>query len=142
LATRGGVNWIAGAELRWNLFNGFSDRARVDGARHDMERRRADEAQAVTATRLGARRVWLEFQSAAQRIEVARATVVMAAESLRIVRNRYEAGLAEVTELLRAETALLEAQTRDLEAVRDQRLAAVMLEEVRGKLSTDSDVVK
>jgi outer membrane protein TolC len=140
-ATRGGGNWIAGAEMRWNLFNGFSDRARADGARHDMERRRAEESQAATATRLGARRVWLEFQSAAQRIEVAQATVAMATESLRIVRNRYEAGLAEVTELLRAETALLEAQTRDLEAVRDQRLAAVMLEEVRGKLSADSDVV-
>jgi outer membrane protein TolC len=139
--TRGGGNWIAGAELHWNLFNGFSDRARADVARHDVERRHAEEAQVAASTRLGARRVWLEFQSAAQRIDVARATVAMATESLRIVRNRYEAGLAEVTELLRAETALLEAQTRDLEAVRDQRLAAVMVEEIRGKLSADSDVV-
>jgi outer membrane protein TolC len=140
-ATRGGGNWIAGAELRWNLFNGLSDRARTDGVRHDMARRQAQEAEVAAATRLGARRVWLELQSAVQRIEVARATVNMATESLRIVRNRYEAGLAEVTELLRAETALLEAQTRDLEAVRDQRLSAVTLEEVRGKLSADSDVV-
>jgi outer membrane protein TolC len=141
-ATRGGVNWVAGAGLRWNLFNGFSDRARADGARHETERSRATELQVAAATRLGARRVWLELQAAAQRIEVARATVAMAAESLRIVRNRYEAGLAEVTELLRAETAMLEAQARDLEAVRDQRLAAVTLEEVRGTLSTDSEVVK
>ncbi len=139
--TRGGANWIAAAGMRWNLFNGFSDRARADGARHEVQRGRAAEAQVQAATRLGARRVWLELQAAAQRIEVAHATVAMATESLRIVRNRYEAGLAEVTELLRAETALLEAQTRDLEAVRDQRLAAVMLEEVRGKLSADSDVV-
>jgi outer membrane protein len=140
--TRGGANWTAGAGLRWNLFNGLSDRARVDSAHHETERSRDAEAQVAAATRLQARRTWLELQSAAQRIEVARAAVVMAVESLRIVRNRYEAGLAEITELLRVETALLEAQTRDLEAVRDQRVAAVMVEEVRGKLSADSDVVR
>jgi outer membrane protein TolC len=65
----------------------------------------------------------------------------MAEESLRIIKNRYEAGLAEVTELLRAETALLESRNRSLEAIRDQRLAAVTLEAARGKLTKDSDVV-
>lgn len=139
--TRGGSNWIAAAGLRWNVFNGFSDRARESEAKYEIERTRAQARLVESGTQLAARRAWLDLQSAGQRIEVARASVTMAVESLRIIKNRYEAGLTEVTELLRSETALLESQTRVLEAVRDQRMAAVALEAARGKLTKDSDVV-
>ena len=44
-----------------------------------------------------------------QRIEVAKAAVAEAEESLRITQNRYEAGMSNVTDLLRTETAVLEA---------------------------------
>lgn len=139
---RAGANWMASAGLRWNLFNGFSDRARTAEALHDVERSRAQARALESATRLEARRAWLDLESASRRIEVSRASVEMARESLRITRNRYETGLTEVTELLRSETALLEAQTRELEAVRDQRVAAVMLEAARGTLFRDSDVLR
>ncbi len=46
-----------------------------------------------------------------------------------------------MTELLRGEAALLEARTRELEAVRDQVLAAVALESARGKLTKTSELV-
>ncbi len=138
---RGGANWIVSAGVNWNVFNGFADRAGVKEAEHEAARVRAQARVVESATRLEVRRAWLDVQSAAQRIEVAQATVAMAEESLRIIKNRYEAGLVEVTELLRAETALLEARNRSLEAVRDQRLAAVSLEAARGKLTKDSDVV-
>jgi outer membrane protein TolC len=139
--TRGGANWIAAAGLRWNVFNGFSDRARETEAKYEIERTRAQARLVESGTQLAARRAWLDLQSAGQRIEVAQASVTMAVESLRIIKNRYEAGLTEVTELLRSETALLESQTRVLEALRDQRMAAVALEAARGKLTKDSDVV-
>ena len=64
-----------------------------------------------------------------------------AEESLRITQNRYEAAIANVTDLLRTETALLEARTRQLAAVHDQRIAAAMLELVSGTLTPDSAVL-
>ncbi len=70
------------------------------------------------------------------------AAVSMAEESLRIIKNRYEAGLTTVTELLRNETALLEARTRRLAAVYDQRVAAAMLERASGTLSVDSGAIR
>src|SRR5262249_24602904 len=39
---RGGANWLAMVSLRWNLFNGNSDKARVAEAGHWMERARAE----------------------------------------------------------------------------------------------------
>ena len=66
----------------------------------------------------------------------------MAEESLRITRNRYEAGLTTVTELLRNETAFTETKFRSLEAIYDQRVAAIVLELATGSLRGDSDALK
>ena len=91
--------------------------------------------------RLQVRRAYADYQSAAQRIQVAQAAVSMAEESLRITKNRYQSGLANVTDLLRTETALLEARNRHLAAVYDQRLAAVSLELAAGTLTEKSEVL-
>ncbi len=137
----GGANWMVSAGLRWNLFDGFSKQARIAQANHESEKARALEQQAVTSAQLSARSAWLALRTANEQIEVAKAAADLAQESLRVIRNRYEAGLTEVTELLRAENALLDAQTRALEALANQRVAAVALEAARGRLTQDSDVV-
>jgi outer membrane protein TolC len=141
LVTRGGANWMASISLRWNLFNGFSDKARIGQAAYGLERARALETQAGAQIRLQVRRAYADLESANQRIAVAEAAVSMAEESLRITKNRYENGLSNVTELLRTETALLEARMRRLAAVYDQRLAAVNLELAAGSLSPKSEVL-
>ena len=86
-------------------------------------------------------RAWAGVSAAQQRIEVAQAAVAEAEESLRITQNRYQAGLGTVTDLLRTETAVLEARTRRLAAVHDQRIAAGMLEMAAGTLGPDSEVL-
>jgi outer membrane protein TolC len=49
--------------------------------------------------------------------------------------------MANVTDLLRTETALLESRTRRLAAVYDERVAAAQLELAAGNLSADSEVL-
>jgi len=140
-ATRGGTNWMAAVSVRWNLFNGFGDKARIAEATHFVERSHADELRANSAVRLQVRQAYAGLQAAAQRIDVAKAAVAQAEESLRITQNRYEAGMTNVTDLLRNETALLESRTRYLAAVHDQRVAAVLLEYTAGILSANSEVL-
>jgi outer membrane protein TolC len=94
-----------------------------------------------SALRLQVRRSYADLRGAEQRIEVARAAVAEAEESLRITQNRYEAGMSNVTDLLRNETAALESHTRYLAAVHDQRVAAVMVEFAAGRLAADSEVL-
>ena len=141
IASRTGGNWLAAVSVRWNLFNGFGDKARIDETKHLLRRSQAEEDRAGAAIRLDVRRAWAGLQAASQRIEVARAAVDEAKESLRITQNRYSAGLSNVTDLLRTETALLEAKTRYLAAVNDQRVAAVALELAAGTLSAGSEVL-
>ena len=49
-------------------------------------------------------------------LEVAKVSVAEAEESLRITQNRCAAGMNNVTDLLRTETAFLEARTRSIAA--------------------------
>lgn len=139
--TRGGANWLAAVNLRWNLFDGFASRARVAEASRAVERNRARERQVEAAVGLDVRRAYLDLRASQERIGVAEAAVAQAEENLRIVRNRYENGLTTVTELLRSETALAETRLRRLAAVHDQRLAATALELAAGTLSPDSSVL-
>ncbi|HUA63739.1 MAG TPA: TolC family protein [Verrucomicrobiae bacterium] len=138
---KGGANWLASIGLRWNLFDGNGDKARIREAGFFEERAQADEHRVDSAVKLEVRRAWAGLRAASQRIEVAKAAVEEAEESLRITQNRYQAGMSNVTDLLRNETAVLESRTRYLAAVHDDRIAAVMLELAAGRLSPDSEVL-
>jgi outer membrane protein len=139
--TRGGINWLASVEMKWNLFDGFERSSHLAESGHWVERAKAEEQRTDSSLRLQVRRAYAGLRAARQRIEVAKASVAESEESLRITQNRYAAGFANVTDLLRNETAVLESRTRYLAAVHDQRVAATMLEFAAGRLSPDSEVL-
>ncbi len=138
---RGGANWLVSIGLRWNLFNGFADRSRIAETVAAQRQADADLRRTESGVRLQVRQAWAALEAAQQRIATARAAVAAAQESLRIFQNRYGAGLATVTDLLRTETALLETQARELAAVHDQRVAATLLQLAAGTLSAESEVL-
>jgi outer membrane protein len=140
--TQAGANWFFSGGLRWNLFNGNADKARIAEASHAAAASRAGRREVDSAVQLQVRQAHASLLSARERIQVATAAVAQAEESLRITRNRYENGLNTVTDLLRNETALLAARTRKLAAIHDQRVAATMLELAAGTLTGDSDVLQ
>jgi hypothetical protein len=70
-----------------------------------------------------------------------KASVTEAGGKLADHAERYQAGIAISPDLLRTETAVLEARTRLLAAIRDQRVAAAGLELAAGTLTADSAAV-
>jgi outer membrane protein TolC len=138
---RGGPNWLVSIGLRWNLFNGGADKAKIAESAAISRRAVAEQSRVESRVRLQVRQAWATLKAAQQRIESAKASVDEAQESLRVSQNRFAAGLATVTDLLRTETAFLETQTRYLTGVHDQRIAAAMLEFAAGTLNPDSEVL-
>ncbi len=110
----GGTNWMVGLSLQLNLFDGLGSFARASEAAALLRKKEAEETGAEAAVRLEVRRAYLDRQAAAERIEVAGGAVAQARESHRITEARYEGGLANVTELLRSQNALLDAEARHL----------------------------
>jgi outer membrane protein TolC len=139
---RGGANWLVAAGIRWNLFSGFSDRARIAEASAEAASRRSMAKYVASATQVETRRALLELRAADQRLAVATDSIVMAEEALRIIQNRYQGGLADVTQLLRGETALADARVRRIDAIRDQRLAMLAVELAAGTLSNDPKAIQ
>jgi outer membrane protein len=138
---RGGANWLVSIGMKWNLFNGFSDKWKIEEARLAVQRSQAEQEHTDSTIRLQVRRMYADLRAAQQRIEVTRASIAQSEESLRITKNRYDAGFGNVTDLLRTESAVLEARTRQLMAIHDQGIAAALLQLAAGTLTVDSDVL-
>lgn len=109
-------SWIVGAVARINLFQGFANKARLAEAREQVTRRALETEQAITATRLEVRTAIARLEAARASETVSRAAVAQAQESRRIIRDRYEAGLTDVTSLLRANETLVQAETQQVSA--------------------------
>lgn len=139
--SRGNDNWIAGASLNFNIFDGGERRARLKASTARQRQAQAMRNQLASAIRLQVREAFLNLTTAHDRVEVSRGAAGQAEESLRITQNRYEAGLATITDLLRAETARTAAQRNFLNALFDYRLSFAALELATGELAGDSAAV-
>jgi outer membrane protein len=134
----GGSNWAAGITLRWNLFAGGADSAQLQANRHRLEQKRRQIAAMESAMALEIRKARIEYRAAEQQVMAARAAEAQSEEGLRILRNRYDAGLATMTDLLSAETARSSARTALSEAIYRQRLSFAQVEYSAGILSSTS----
>jgi outer membrane protein TolC len=137
-----GTNWTAAARIDFNLFAGGAQRARLAEARANQRKAGHDVEWLRSGIELEVRRSYLEASAAAQRADTARDAVEQARASLRIIQNRYEVGLTDVTELLRAQTAQLETRTGYLSALHTWQVARARLEHAAGVLTTDSVILK
>jgi outer membrane protein TolC len=94
-----------------------------------------------SAMALEIRRTLVQYRSAEQQVKVAQAAAAQSEESLRILRNRYDAGLATMTDLLSAEAARSNARTNLAEASYRHRLSYAQIEFCAGILSPTSPAV-
>ncbi len=110
-------SYLVGAQLSWTLFNGMATRHKFEEQRIDRDKARHQlnyEKEKARAELDKAIRQWRDALTSSSYHELA---VVQAEESLRIVQNRYQHGLVPTTELLQAQTLLLQQQLNWAQAV-------------------------
>ena len=125
--------WMLGAEIRLNVFRGFGDQARLAEKTGAVARAAAERQAAESAIRLDVRSAWLRLESARARAGVGAASVAQARESQRIVRDRYEGGMAGVGDVLRAAQSLLEAELQHTAAETDVIIETAALDRAVGR---------
>ena len=125
--------WIVGTQIRFNLFHGLADRARLTEARHALTRRTLEREKAETNIRLDVRSASAQLEAARARREVGAAALAQAREAQRILRDRYEAGLVGVSDLLRAAQSVLDAEAQDTASQVDVLIQAAALERALGR---------
>ncbi len=138
----GGNDWMFGLEVRLDLFDGGARTAQLQRERALKQKVDALRESAVSGVRLEVRKAYFDYDSARRQLEVARAAVAQADESLRIGHDRYDAGLNTITDLLRMEEADVRAKTDYWQAVYRVQSSYADLELATGTLNPDSPVVK
>ncbi len=133
-ASNGQDSWSVGVVLNLNLFNGGGDQARIAEAKANHERAAAQRDRLAHAISLEVHDAFWASQTARARIAVARDAVAQAEESLRIVKDRYDAGLTTIVELLDSETALTAARTNVTRTLFDATVSLARLELSLGSL--------
>jgi|SRR5579872_136075 len=141
LAGGGGNNWLAGIELQFDLFEGGAKKAQLSRERAMQDKVTSVREMATAAVRLEVRRAYYDADAARQQIEVTRAAIAEAQESLRINQNRYDSGLSTISDLLAAEEAARRSQTDYWEAIYRYRTGYANLELASGTLNPQSPVV-
>jgi len=109
-------DWSVGFSLELPLFSGFS-------TKHELARKRAEHTkeealleQLILKVR---QEVWFYFSELTKAYESVNASdvfVLDARESLRLVRERYEAGAAPINDLLDSQAALARAESEQIKA--------------------------
>ena len=133
----GGHNWLAGVQITIDILP-FSKRAQLQ--RETAAKARVD-AQLNTyqqQVRLQVSQAHIQRQTAKQSLDTAKAAIDQATESLRILKNRYDAGLATITDLLRAEDAERQAQATYWRAVYGNAVAYAGALYATGTLTPDA----
>ena len=109
-------SWGAGVVARVNLFHGFADKARLAEARAQASRRAHEREKAETMARLVVQIAIARLEAARASEAVGRAAADRARESRRIIRDRYESGVTDVTTLLHSADDVLQAEAQQIAA--------------------------
>ena len=120
------------AVAKINLFGGFANTKARKAAELDTVSFEADIRRFEEGVRLEVRQAWQDLATARQRHKTAGDVLAAAREALRVREHRFKQGLDKMVDLLDAETALREAETRELVARYDVALTTTRLHFVAG----------
>ncbi len=103
-------DWSVGININLPLFQGFNPTHDVSRARHELAKQEAEIRHLVLQVREEVWSAHLKFEEFYQATQASEAVVQDARESMRMTRERYEAGAATATDLIDAQTTLMRAE--------------------------------
>lgn len=124
--------WQAGAQLNWDIFDGFLTQGRVEQAEALRDSANEDVTDITRRIELEVRTAWSSFVEAREVLESQQKVQEQAQEALRLADARVAAGTATQLDVLNAQTALTEARSTQAQALRDYAVARARLERAIG----------
>lgn len=120
------------AEVRYNLFRGFSDRNALGAVRSTLAASRFEQKAAEADVVLGAKEAYIELLRAGKNFETAEESVTLLERQRRDAEAFYKAGLTAKNEFLKVDVELASARQEMLRAERDVTVARKGLERAIG----------
>lgn len=131
--TGGNTSWNMSLSLSYPIFNGFQRESSIDRAQYTLRVSRLQEDDARLAAREQADASLQSLLTAEQAILIAQDAAFVAAEDLRVVRERYSVGAATILDVLVSQNAATQADVDVVTARYDYILARAELEAILGR---------
>ena len=114
-----GVSYYGGLSLQIPLFEGFSLRNNVRAAEARLKAGRADLRQKEESVISDVWSAFYNMQTAAQQVDSSETLLTSSKESFQVSLARYRAGVADIVELLNAQSTLTSARAQRVQAQTD-----------------------
>lgn len=116
----------------WTLFDRFQTKRGIQQARASARQQEYSLDEQRRGIVQGVESILVNLANARKRIELARITIALAEEDLRLARERYRVGAATILEVSEAEVSLVEGRSSEIEGVTGYLSALAELERNTG----------
>jgi len=134
------VNWSGFSGLNLNLsipiFNGGSTRARINQSEVEIKKLKADIEDTRLALALANDNARSQIKNSLLTLDTNKRNISLAKDVLENIKNNYQNGLANLTELLDAEKAYADAQNNYTTSLLNYRVAEIQLLKANGNLKS------
>jgi outer membrane protein TolC len=109
--------YLVGAQLSWNVFDGFKTIGKTQKAKADFEKAEIETEQYKKQSQLELSKTNRQLVDAENKVNLSKLAFEQSQEAFRIRQNRFTQGLEKTTDLLMAETQMAQKELEHLQAV-------------------------
>jgi len=131
------ATWMVGVALSWNVNDALSGNAQAAELEATRAKLEADRDSLQRGIKLEVTSAYLDVKKARVAIETSVRASAAAKEAYRVARDLYQVGRSTTTDLISAESELVAASIKEIDAALDYRVAKVKLAHAIGQKSLD-----
>lgn len=109
--------YLVGAQLSWNIFDGFKNVGKTQKAKADFEKATVETEQYKKQSQLELNKTNRQLLDAENKVNLSKLAFEQSQEAYRIRQNRFTQGLEKTTDLLMSETQMAQKELEHLQAV-------------------------
>jgi outer membrane protein TolC len=109
--------YLVGAQLSWNVFDGYKSIGKWEKSKADFQKARIETEQYKAQSQLELNKTNRQLIDAENKVNLSKLAYDQSQEAYRIRQNRFSQGLEKTTDLLQAETQMFQKELEHLQAV-------------------------
>ncbi len=109
--------YVVGAQLSWNVFDGYKNIGKMQKAKADFEKATVETEQYKKQSQLELSKTNRQLLDAENKVNLSKLAFEQSQEAFRIRQNRFTQGLEKTTDLLMSETQMAQKELEHLQAV-------------------------
>ncbi|WP_016989794.1 TolC family protein [Flavobacterium sp. ACAM 123] len=109
--------YVVGAQLVWNVFDGYKSIGKMEKAKADFQKAKIEIQQYKAKSQLELNKANRQLNDAENKVGLSMLDLEQSQEAYRIRSNRFAQGLEKTTDLLQSETQLFKKELEYLQAV-------------------------